>query len=935
MVDQTYVSLDLETTGLDPENDRIIEIGAVKFRGREVVNTFHTLVNPGCPLPNRVRLITGITAAELESAPPFSAVADSLVSFLEDCPIVGQNVDFDLSFLRSERLSFPGAVYDIFELASVLFPQLSDYSLPSLAGQLEVPCLVHHRALDDAITAKDVFLALLDRVAELGLPLVSEINRLTMATDWAWRSLFLDVERTKVGRVSLWDKEAWEADFTPVAVELPQAKPLVPENILKPLDSDWLTALLGEDGPMSEAVVGFEYRPGQVSMMQQVARALNDGQHLVVEAGTGIGKSVAYLLPAIFFAFQNSVPVVVSTNTINLQEQLMNKDIPDLLRALGTVKDDRIRSDLEVAQLKGRSNYLCIRRWNTWRKTPELPWEETRFLLRLLFWLSSTSSGDRAEVNLIGNEFYLWNRICASEDNCVTERCPYYPSGCFLYRARQKTDGAHIIVVNHALLLSDLAKKGGILPEYRYLVVDEAHHLEEEATEQLGDQISHREVYDSLEHFGDRGGLMFHLRNYLRTTSVAHGRRREIEGKLQDLLEEAKEARSRVAQLFDVITNFLKLMIGEQGNYESRLRFTGQVRRHPMWSEVGLSWENLNLGLGSIGAGLSQLYTMMEDLPNRRSADLNDSLAEISALRQQINGLLSRMDDIITDPQEDNIYWASLRGEGDVSLYAAPLRVGQLLEKSLFSQKECVVLTSATLSTGGNFDYVKDSLGLREAEELLIEAPFDYAGSTMIYLPEDIPEPQRAGYRQAVEQLLVEVCRATRGRTMALFTSHASLRTVYSAVQPLLEEEGIMVLGQGIDGSPRRVLNNFRANPQSLLLGASSLWEGVDVVGKALSVLVVARLPFSVPTDPVISARSELFDDPFNQYLVPQAVLKFKQGFGRLIRSRYDRGVVIVLDKRVQTKPYGTVFLRSLPECTVRSGRLRQIPQEVVGWLGD
>jgi len=312
---------------------------------------------------------------------------------------------------------------------------------------------------------------------------------------------------------------------------------------------------------------------------------------------------------------------------------------------------------------------------------------------------------------------------------------------------------------------------------------------------------------------------------------------------------------------------------------------------------------------------------------------LNSSLAEISSLRQQILGLRHQVDSIIASPEIENIYWASLRGQSTLYLHAAPLQVGQVLEKSLFSQKNCIVLTSATLSTEGNFDYVKGSLGLREADEMVIDAPFDYVASTMIYLPQDIPEPDKAGYQEGVGQSLVELCRATQGRTLALFTSHAALRTTYNAIQASLEEEGILILGQGIDGSPKQLLNSFKANPQSLLLGTAALWEGIDVVGRALSVLVIARLPFSVPTDPVFSARSELFDDPFNQYVIPQAALKFKQGFGRLIRSRHDRGVMVVLDRRLQTKPYGGVFLQSLPRCTVKSGRLRQMPQEVVEWL--
>jgi ATP-dependent DNA helicase DinG len=933
-VTQTCVSFDLETTGLDPDSDRIIEIGAVKFHGRKTLDSFHTLVNPVRRLPDRVRLLTGITNQELEAAPPLSDVVEGLVSFIGDCPIVGHSVGFDLGFLSSAGFTFSNVVYDTYELANIVRPQLDDYSLSALARSLQVPCVVHHRALDDAVTAKDVFLALLEELENLDLPLIAEANRLTMGSDWPWRPLFLDVESSKVGSVSLWDKAGWEAEFTPVEAELVQRKPLVAEAVAKPLDLDWLSALLGEGGPMSKAFPAFECRPGQVSMLREVARAFNDGQQLVVEAGTGIGKSIAYLLPAVFFARQNNMPVVISTNTINLQEQLTNKDIPELLQALDSRKEYRPGPNLEVAQLKGRSNYLCLRRWSSWRKIPGLPWEETRFLLRVLFWLAGTFTGDRSELNLVGNEIHLWARLCASEDNCVTGRCPHYPDGCFLYRARHKAVGAHVIVVNHALLLSDLAKSGGILPEYRHLIIDEAHHVEAEATEQLGYRIAAQDLYGCLEHFGDRGGFLVHLRSYLRTGSVGRSGRREIEEKVDDLLERAKVARTGTGQLFEMLTRLLGLQLGQQVEYERNLRLSGEVRRRGLWSDVQSSWEALNMELAGIETGLGEVCTMTEALPGRRSPDLNDCLAEMSSLWQQISGLRSRMESVIANPEDGTIYWAELTRQGEMCLHAAPLQVGQLLDRMLFSQKDCAVLTSATLSTGGNFQYVKSSLGLEEADELMTGAPFDYEKSTLILLAEDIAEPGKGDYQRGVEQSVVELCRATHGRILVLFTSHAALRTTYGAVQPPLEAENILVLGQGVDGSPRRVLNTFKANPDSLLLGARALWEGVDVVGEGLSVLVIVRLPFAVPSDPVISARSGLFHDPFNEYLVPQAVLRFKQGFGRLIRSRTDRGVVVILDKRLKTKTYGEVFLQSLPKCTIRTRKLRQMPQEVLSWLG-
>ena len=936
MLDEILVSLDLETTGLSSEDDAIIEIGAVKFRGDQEIETLDTLVNPHRPLSYRICMLTGISQKELESAPDFSSVADRLAAFIGNHPIVGQNINFDLEFLRVQGLSFSNTVHDILDVASVLLPQLQDYTLGTLAKELEVPTPVQHRALADALTVKGVLLALLDKASALDLPTVAEINRLTASSSWSWRPFFLDLERAKVGKTSLWDRQAWESGFVPRPADLPERKPLTPADTTKPLDLKWLTAFLSEGGAMADVFPGFEHRPGQVSMMKRVARALNDGERVIVEAGTGIGKSVAYLLPSIVFALENSSPVVISTNTINLQEQLTSKDIPDLLQVLIKAKKRFAGAALHIAQLKGRSNYLCLRRWNAWRQTPGLPWEEARFLLRLLLWVNSTSSGDRAELNLNRGEADLWHRVCASEDNCVTTRCNYYPAGCFLYRARQMALGAHVIVVNHALLLSDLVTSGSILPEYHHLIVDEAHRLEEEATDQLGFEVSEHDIYDCLGQFGDKGGLGFRLRGYLRNATATASRRRALTDRLKELQEKAKKGRARANELVEALSSFLQTTRkGGRTDYESNLRITGSVRGQPKWTDVELSWENLDLELGSVDKYLGDLYTVMDDLPDKKSLEMINLLGEMSSLRQRVRTLRTQLESVLSSPDAKSIYWAVLNPQYGLSLHAAPLQVGEILERTLFSQKDSVVLTSATLTTGDSFAYMKNALGVNEADELAIEAPFDYKKSTMIYLPQDIPEPETPGYQQGVAVALTELCRATRGRTLVLFTSHAALRSAHAAVHEPLGQEGILVLGQGIDGSPKRVLNHLKANPDTVVFGTSAMWEGVDVVGKALSVLVITRLPFAVPTDPVFSARAELFDDPFNEYMVPRAVLRFKQGFGRLIRSWSDRGVVILMDRRVQSKSYGRVFLDSLPKCTVKRGGLRQMPQEVVNWLGD
>ena len=469
----TYVSLDLETTGLDPRSDSIIEIGAIKFEGAAPIETFHTLVKPMRPVPYRVQLLTGIITEDLEGAPLAAAVLGDLVSFVGEHPIVGHNVAFDIAFLSAEGAEVANQTYDTFELATVLLPALSDYSLSAVADEVGVSYSIRHRALPDAAIAKDVFLALVGKASALDPSIIAEIDRVTRGLDWSPAHLFHGIaEERMVDVLHVRDEPA------PAGLAAEREERLTPRRRKKGVDSQLLADMLAPGGVMEKAFPGFEHRPEQVHMMGAVAQALNDGEHLIVEAGTGTGKSIAYLMPGAVFAVENKTPVVISTNTINLQEQLINKDIPDLTKVLALQSLPAPR----YAQLKGRNNYLCQRRWASLRRSQPLPLNEAKLVVRTLVWAASTETGDRAELNLRGEDLYIWNRICAQSENCLGAQCPFQNRGaCYLYRARRKAETAHLVVVNHALLLSDIASvaRGRIIPDYGHLIVDEAHHLEE------------------------------------------------------------------------------------------------------------------------------------------------------------------------------------------------------------------------------------------------------------------------------------------------------------------------------------------------------------------------------------------------------------------------------------------------------------------------
>jgi len=933
-MDQIYVALDLETTGLQPESDDIIEIGAVKFRDGREIEVFQSLVNPHRRIPYLVKSLCAISQEEVDAAPPFSALAEGLIAFLEGYPVVGHNVSFDLGFLAQKGISLPNPAYDTLAMSKLLLPHLSQRNLIAVASHLGIPHPSAHRALNDAMAVKEIFTVLLSRLCELPPSLLGELVRLTAKSDW-WLGGFLkEVLQERAANFLL-----SEADFEKVCFghrALKPAQPLTPSSERVPLDVEELAGFFACDGPLARTFPQYEQRPEQVKMMRAVAEALNDSRHLIAEAGTGTGKSMAYLLPAAFYAYRNNIPVVISTNTINLQEQLVHKDIPDLVQAIGSAGKGDI-SDIQVVQVKGRTNYLCLRRWDSLRKADGLALEVSQLLARIQVWLPATQTGDRSEINLDSKEQMLWPRVCAQGYDCLGRRCPYHQRGvCFLHRARNAATGAHLIVTNHALLLSEMAAGTEILPKYSHLVIDEAHHLESVATDQLGTELRERDLFDHLDQIihetqGQRFGFLPQLEHFVRTIDMAPSRKDDLEQLNQSLNLGVARVRSRTSEFFNGIGDLIQGYTESRGEYDLHLRLTTAIRSQPAWSDIEINCENLLLSLENIVRILGKIHPAIDDLaiPETFKLETLSLLNASEELRHQISSL-------VFHPRDDTIHWLTLgRKSNMICLHSAPLHVGLLLQNSLYSEKDSLILTGATLSTEGNFRYLKERLSLEDTEELLLGSPFDYDRAALIYLVTDIPEPGREGYQAALARALVSLCRTTGGRCLVLFTAHAALRATHAAIQGPLEEEDILVLGQGVDGSPRQLLSAFRSNPRTVLLGAASFWEGIDVVGETLSVLVIVRLPFSVPADPIFAARSETFDDPFNEYALPQTAFRFKQGFGRLIRSKTDRGVMVVLDSRLSTRNYGSVFVNSLPQCRMERGPARNLPKAVQDWLGE
>ncbi len=934
----SIVALDIESTGLDSEKDAILEIGAVRFDGRRIEGEWHTLINPGRRIPPFITQLTGINDNMVRTAPAIRDVVADLAKFAGQAPILGQRIAFDLSFLRRHGLFRDNEVIDTYDMAAVLMPRAMRYNLGALGQQLNILLPATHRALDDARVTQAVYQQLYEKILELPIDLLNEIASLGEDQIWSGDWPFRQALKARGSEMlELTTREEWRGPiFTrpgPSGSRPRQGE--VPEP--KSLDLEETAALLQHGGAFSKSFTAggaeFEQRSQQVEMLRAVADALSLGKHLLVEAGTGTGKSMAYLIPAALWALKNDSRVVISTNTINLQDQLIYKDIPDLQAALGM--------PLNAAVLKGRNNYLCPRRLIALRRRGPETADELRVLGKVLVWLRDTESGDRGEINLNGNgERAVWSRISAADENCTEETCVRRMSGiCPFHRAHEAAQNAHILVVNHALLLADLATGSRVLPEYQYLIVDEAHHLEAATTSAMSVRITQTEPERLLRELGGaKSGQLGRL-----LVVAQHLLEPSVYGALNTLVERATDDAFQFQNQFTKVFTELKIFLEDQregrplGDYAHQERILESTRTQPSWEMVEVAWDNSRHILDNLLSEVEQISRGIKDIVARDEGEIEDIRGNIGNSYRALKDLRDQMEGFVFKPHEGMVYWVEInpQRQHQLTLQAAPLQVGELMEEHIWHKKTGVVLTSATLTAAGEFDYIKRRLNAQHAEELALGSPFDYESAALLYLIEDIPEPaERAPYQAAVERGLIQLAKAVGGRTLALFTSYEQLRRTSQAIAGPLAEAGIQIYEQGEGASPHTLLESFKSSEGAVLLGTRAFWEGVDIPGEALSVLAIIRLPFDVPSDPIVAARSETFESPFYEYQVPEAILRFRQGFGRLIRTQSDRGVVAVFDKRILTKTYGASFIESLPTCTVKRGRLADLPRAASQWLG-
>jgi len=637
-----------------------------------------------------------------------------------------------------------------------------------------------------------------------------------------------------------------------------------------------VTQLLGRQGPLTKALPNFEYRSVQIQMAQAVEEVLSSGRHLLVEAGTGVGKSFAYLIPAILYAQATHKKVVISTHTISLQEQLIDKDIPFLKEILPV--------PFKAVLVKGRGNYLSRRRLKrAVDHSLDLFQEDGAIaeLAKILKWSSLTREGSLQDFHeQVQDE--VWDKVVSDADNCLGKKCPTYAS-CFFFAARKKMEEADLLIVNHHLFFSDLALRRterALLPKYDAVIFDEAHTLEQVATEHMGIELSSGQVrffLDGLFSPEETKGFLVSMEDP-QTQKMVRAARKESKcffKELDTVLDASQEAK--------------------------------RIRRPHSFSR------GLALSLREIQESLTD---------HLRSARTHEEELDMKYYRRRSETMASSLEHFIDQDLDQYVYWVSRarRRFQKITLHSAPIHCGPILHQELFQKVPTVIMTSATLAPEGSFQYYKDRIGVQEAQEVILGSPFDYRKQVKLFIPRGMPEPDHyEPFRDYMISRIQQQIGLVQGGVFVLFTSYRLMQDAYTVLKPFLDAKGLTSFKQGETLSRHEMLKAFKEDKNAVLFGTESFWQGVDVPGKALTQVIITKLPFAVPDHPVTEARIEELEargmDPFLTYTLPEAILKLKQGFGRLIRTQKDQGRVVILDDRILRKPYGQRFLNSLPEC--------------------
>ena len=923
LVEDEVVVLDTETTGLSPSSCSLLEIAAIRMRGNEFVDEFHTFVDPGHAVPEEITELTGITQADVTGAPsPREAVA-ALAEFAGSRNLVAHNAGFDRDFVmrQAEPGALPGEWVDTLALSQIVLPRLKSHRLVDLSAAfgLHAPS---HRAMDDTICLGALWRILLAGIQAMTPGLAAVIAGLSPKTDWPLRPYFAQAALENPG-----------VDFSlrRNRTERTQASALPPrpdadEVPLSFCDETRIDEAFSPAGILGAMYPGYEERPEQLAMAQEVAACLREGDIRVIEAGTGVGKSMAYLVPIAFGARENKVTMGVATKTNALMDQLVYHELPRLRDALG--------GDLSYVALKGYDHYLCLRKLeHAVRSHQDDECNVINMTATLLSFTAQTSQGDLDALNI------SWVRlpradIQANANDCLKKRCPYFPRRCFLHGARRAATSADIVITNHALLFRDMQADNGILPPIRHWVIDEAHGVEGEARRQLSSSITSRELELELGRIvNPKSGITARVRKQadkLEGGDMLYGVTADIENRVGQIQLVA-------AEFFTGLTGLSAPDSRDSGSYNIvTIWISAELREGHVWRDLLEPGTKLADALWGLNGRLADLVSMLEQF----EGEFANQLAELSGITGDIKNAVDALR-LILDGTDDR-YVTSLQLDRNPRrpnqvLEAMRLDIGESLAADLYPQTRSLVFTSATIATAERepFAHFLRATGLdrvvdKPVRTSIFTSGYDYERNMTILLPSDMPEPNAPGYRDAFAHLLYETHVAMGGSVLTLFTNRREMEALYRELKPRLADEGIELIAQTRGTSTKSLRDRFLSDRNLSMFALKSFWEGFDAPGDTLRCVIIARLPFSRPDDPIACER-QVRDGraAWGRYSLPEAVMDLKQAAGRLIRNSTDSGWLVLADARLQTKNYARSFLRAMPTPDVRTLSISEIARLV------
>ncbi|MFD3446080.1 ATP-dependent DNA helicase DinG [Microbacteriaceae bacterium 4G12] len=918
-----YVVVDLETTGNIAKDgvDKITQIAAVVIEDGEIQEIFSSFVNPERSIPSFITELTGIDDSIVKQAPHFREIAPMIVELLENSYFVAHNVHFDWNFLKEElkNAGFPVIhcpKLDTVELARILFPTADSYKLGDLAKKFQLEHENPHRADSDATVTAQLFFLLYNKLESLPSVTLQSLYQLS-------RSFKSDVGELLSSLIV--NKMMDNSDDTEFDVYRSLA--LRKRNYAVQLEdcpAAHFDSFQEAVSSFKQEMTGFEEREGQMMMMEEVYSAFLGNRFSCIEAGTGTGKTLAYLLPSIFFAKEKEEPVIISTQTVQLQQQIMEKEIP-LLKEM-------IPFPFEIAVIKGRKHYLCLHKFEYVLAEEDTNYDSILTKAKLLVWLLDTEAGDVDELNLPTGGKLLWERIC-SDANSPTGKQNPWNSRCFYQRAKHRVVFADLIITNHALLFQDITNEEPLLSSYKYVILDEAHHIEEVASHMLGDQFSCMYFQSVLSRFGT-------LETEDMLTKLYEMMKKRDEAVLVDFQEMSrllKDVKFESDELFRMLRAFVleKNQTNMEGNVRLLSRYDIKQERSKLWKAIVEATDRLSHVLKQL---LYIFEAQVQLAKQQKDWEGNIVIEECLSLLNTFVQVKASLESLLLQEHVDGVTWMEADTKGTIHstiLYKQPLDMSDLLADHFFTEKKSVILTSATLTVNGTFDYMLTSLGLTDFHPSVQVVPslFQYDQQVQMMIPTDLPNIKHVSeeeYTAAIAQDIAEIAKVTKGKMLVLFTSYEMLRQAYKIMKDREDLAEFVLLAQGVNsGSRARLTKNFQQFEKAILFGTNSFWEGIDIPGEDLSCLVMVRLPFSPPNHPILAAKSEKMKEvgknAFMELALPQAILRFKQGFGRLIRTQQDQGTFFVLDRRITTTFYGKRFISSIPKVPIYEKPLHEL----------